>query len=81
MTCYVLSCYIRPNELRQMFTMEHKDPTLRNSESFQGNYRERTEGPNSGILENVMGTSFGKNILVSNVCKLPSSKPTLLPTG
>ena len=28
-----------------MFTLEHKCPTLRNSDSFQGNNRERTEDP------------------------------------
>ena len=81
MTCYVLSCYIRENELRQMFTLEHKCPTLRNSESFQGNNRERTEDPKSGIMEIVISTFIGENILVSNVYKHPSSKPIQLQTG
>ena len=81
MTCYVLSFYIRQNELRHMFTQEHKCPFLRNSESFQGYYRERTDGPNSGIMEIVIGTFIVENILVSNVSKHPSSKPILLQTG
>ena len=43
-----------------MFTLEHKCPTLRNSESFQGNNRERTEDPKSGIMEIVISTFIGK---------------------
>ena len=64
MTCYVLSCYIRQNELRQMFTLEPICHTLRNSESCGGNHRERTEGPYRGRIVVVMCTFIGVNILV-----------------
>ena len=81
MTCYVLSCYIRPNELRQMFTLEHKGPTLRNSESFQGNYREITEGPHSGIMDIIDRKSTRLTFWFIMFANIIHQKPTLLPTG
>ena len=81
MTCYVLSCYIRQNELRQMFTLEPICHTLRNSESCGGNHRERTEGPYRGRIVVVMCTFIGKIFWLIMFANIIHQKPTLLPTG